>query len=187
VWFADEVDLSQFEDQAGFSINFPTIGSGITNATTNSAPSSRNGKSYNLDETINWVRGKHTLQFGGSYSRVSGWTKAQSLVPTLTLGVDTTNDPANAMFSTVNFPGAAGTDLTNARCGAPDWTHHDDWQQRAAGRATQLCTSASARPANIRTSGDSSSRIRGGPAASDGQCRVALADRHAVPERQRTG
>jgi Carboxypeptidase regulatory-like domain/TonB dependent receptor-like, beta-barrel len=116
VWFADEVELSQFDDQAGFSINFPTIANiGLTNATTNSAPSSRNGKSYNLDETINWVRGKHTLQFGASYSRVSGWTKAQSLVPTLTLGVDTTNDPANAMFSTVNFPGAAGTDLTNAR------------------------------------------------------------------------
>ena len=36
-------------------------------------------------------------------------------MPTLTLGVDTTNDPANAMFTNTNFPGAANADLTNAR------------------------------------------------------------------------
>lgn len=52
VWFADQVDLAQFADQGGFSINFPALGGNtLTNATTNAAPSSRNGKSFNLDET----------------------------------------------------------------------------------------------------------------------------------------
>jgi hypothetical protein len=116
VRFADEVDLAQFADQGGFSINFPSIGGGITNATTNAAPSSRNGKSWNLDESLNWLRGSHSMQMGASFSRIAGWTVAQTLVPTLTLGVDTNNDPANAaMFNTTFFPGAANADLTNAR------------------------------------------------------------------------
>jgi len=115
VWFADLVDASQFADQGGFSINFPAVGGGLTNATTNTGPSSRNGKSYSVENTVNWMRGTHSIQLGGSFSRVSGWTKAQTIVPTLTLGVDTNNDPANAMFNTTNFPGAAGADLNNAR------------------------------------------------------------------------
>ena len=93
------MDLSQFADQAGFNIGFPNVGIALTNATTNAAPSSRNGKSFNLDNSVNWLKGNHTVQFGASFSRVSGWMKAQTLVPALTLGVDTTNDPANAMFN----------------------------------------------------------------------------------------
>jgi hypothetical protein len=116
VWFADEVDRTQFDDQAGFSINFPDVGPGLTNATTNAAPSSRNGKSWNLDNTVNWLSGKHSFQFGATFSRIAGWTRAQTLVPSLTLGVDTTNDPANAaMFNATFFPGAATGDLNNAR------------------------------------------------------------------------
>ena len=114
VWFADTVSLDQFADQGGFSINFPNVGGAVTNATTNAGPTSRNGKSWNVDNTFNWLRGTHTIQFGGSFSRISGWTRAQTLAPALTLGVDTA-DPANAMFSPANFPGASTTDLANAR------------------------------------------------------------------------
>ena len=116
VWFADSVDSSQFVDQGGFNINFPNIFGGLASATTNAAPSSRNGKSLNIDNTVNWLRGSHAISFGGSFSRISGWTVAQTLVPALTLGVDTTFDPANAvMFTNTHFPGAANADLTNAR------------------------------------------------------------------------
>jgi hypothetical protein len=115
VWFADEVDFTQFEDQAGFNLGFPGIGAGITNATTNAAPSSRNGKSWNVDNTVNWLRGSHSVSFGANFSRIAGWTKAQTLVAGVNLGFDTTNDPANSMFTTAFFPGAAGGDLTNAR------------------------------------------------------------------------
>ena len=115
VWFADGVDTNQFIDQGGFSINFPNFAGGLTNATTNTGPTSRNGKSVNVDETLNWIRGAHSIQLGGSFSRVSGWTQAQAVVASLNLGVDTTNDPANVMFNTTNFPDAVATDLTNAR------------------------------------------------------------------------
>jgi hypothetical protein len=45
---------------------------------------------------------------------VNRWAVTQTPVPALTMGVDTT-DPASAMFTTGNFPGASSTDLTNAR------------------------------------------------------------------------
>ena len=115
VWFADLVSADQFIDQSGFSLNFPGIGAGITNASTNTGPTSRNGKSFNLDESLNWIKGTHSIQMGAQYSRVSGWMQAQQVVPTVTLGLDANNDPANGMFNTTNFPGAAGGDLTNAR------------------------------------------------------------------------
>ncbi|HYE88630.1 MAG TPA: carboxypeptidase-like regulatory domain-containing protein [Vicinamibacterales bacterium] len=114
VFFADSVGPSQFDEQGGFNINFPNIGSALTGAGTQDAPSSRNGKSLNVDNTFNWLFGAHSIQFGGSFSRISGWNNVQTLVPQLTLGVDVA-DPANAMFSTANFPGASTTDLTNAR------------------------------------------------------------------------
>ena len=115
VYFADSVVAEQFADQAGFDLNFPNVGSQLASVTTNRTHSSRNGKSWNLDNTVNWLRGKHTLQFGESFTRTSGWMRTKNIVPQVTLGVDANNDPANAMFSTTNFPTAANADLTNAR------------------------------------------------------------------------
>jgi hypothetical protein len=116
VYFADSVVAEQFADQGGFDFQFPNnTGLSLANATTNRTHSSRNGKSWNLDNTINWLIGKHSLQFGESFTRTSGWMETQNLVPQLSFGVDATNDPANAMFVDANFPGASNQDLTNAR------------------------------------------------------------------------
>jgi hypothetical protein len=115
VYFADSVNSDQFTDQGGFDLVFPNIGSALTGATTNRTHSSRNGKSWNLDNTINWLVGKHSIQFGESFTRTSGWMKNQNIVPQINFGVDTTNDPANAMFVDANFPGASNADLANAR------------------------------------------------------------------------
>ena len=115
VYFADSVNAEQFVDQAGFDLQFPNVGTQLTSATTNRAPASRNGKSWNLDNTVNWLIGRHSLQFGESFTRTSGWQTNQNLVPQISFGVDTANDPANAMFVDANFPGAANADLNNAR------------------------------------------------------------------------
>jgi hypothetical protein len=116
VYFADSVVADQFSDQAGFDFQFPNVtGLQLTGATTNRTHSSRNGKSWNLDNTINWLIGNHSLQFGESFTRTSGWMKNQNIVPQLSFGVDTANDPANAMFVDANFPGASNQDLTTAR------------------------------------------------------------------------
>lgn len=114
VFFADSVTGAHFDDQGGFNIAFPTLSTALTNATTNAGPTSRNGKSWNVDNTFSWLTGRHGIQFGGSFARLSGWTTAQNLVPSLTLGVDA-SDPANAMFTPASFPGASNADLASAR------------------------------------------------------------------------
>jgi hypothetical protein len=68
-----------------------------------------------IDETVNWLKGKHSLAFGASYTMAPLDLPIQpSMGPQLSLGVDP-SDPANSVFTTANFPGASATDLTNAR------------------------------------------------------------------------
>ena len=104
-------DATDFDNQGGFSL---TPGFGLTGATTETAPSARLGNNWNLDEKVNWLKGKHNFTFGAGFTQVNSVVENQTLVPTITFGVDT-NDPANGMFTTANIPGASNTDLTNAR------------------------------------------------------------------------
>src|SRR5262245_28711224 len=118
---ASAVDFSgTVANQAGFNLNFAPpnasspVFSTLTTATATSAPSRRNPKFSDISDTVNWTRGAHSLSFGGRYSWVTLTFNQQTLVPTINFGVDT-NDPANAMFTTANFPNASATDLNNAR------------------------------------------------------------------------
>ena len=143
---------------------FPNVGSALTGATTNRAHSSRNGKSWNLDNTINWLSGKHSVQFGASFTRTSGWMENQNIVPQITFGVDTTNDPANAMFVDANFPGAANADLTNARALYAFLTGrvtNIGSEVRLDGATGQYVYMGLAAPPSIRTSSACSCRTRG--------------------------
>jgi hypothetical protein len=75
----------------------------------------RSSNNRYIDETVNWQKGKHSLAFGASYTMAPlDLPITPSMGPTLPLGVDP-SDPASAMFTTANFPGASATDLTNAR------------------------------------------------------------------------
>jgi hypothetical protein len=59
-----------------------------------------------VEDTLNWLKGNHSFNFGGSWTRVNVWLHNQTLVPHVNFGV-LTSDPADAMFSATNFPGAA--------------------------------------------------------------------------------
>jgi Carboxypeptidase regulatory-like domain len=87
---------------------------GATYATVNPVPSRRNPLLRDFSDTLTWTRGAHSLTFGGKFTQVNLTFNQQTLVPAINFGVNT-NDPANAMFTTANFPGAAATDLNNAR------------------------------------------------------------------------
>lgn len=100
-------------NQDGFTLNMNGA-VGITNATVSAGPSRRNAPVWQFTDTLNWTRGSHSMSFGGTFSHINFWSWAQTVVPTIALGVDA-SDPANAMFNTTNFPGASNTDLTNAR------------------------------------------------------------------------
>ena len=116
VLFFPNVNPGQFTgslaNQDGFSIGIGAAG--ITSATVSTTPSRRNAPVKTFSDTLTWTRGSHSMSFGGSFTNINFWSFSQQQVPTITLGVDA-SDPANALFTTANFPGASATDLTNAR------------------------------------------------------------------------
>ncbi len=116
VLFFPNVNQGQFTgslaNQDGFNIGIGTAG--ITSATVSTTPSRRNAPVKQFTDTLTWTKGSHSMSFGGSFSNIDFWSWSQAQVPGITLGLDAT-DPATAMFSAANFPGASNTDLTNAR------------------------------------------------------------------------
>ena len=109
----DMYNNSAFGDMKGYALSWSNFKS-ISNPWPGSTPSSREGSTMVIEDTLNWLKGKHALTFGGSATRGDVWLKNQRLVPTVTLGF-ATGDPADTMFNTANFPGASSTDITNAR------------------------------------------------------------------------
>jgi hypothetical protein len=99
-----------FDGAGGFNLDFPLD---LTNGADQNNPSARSAGNWNLDNTINWQRGNHSLSFGGSlwFGRV--WVENQQMVPEIDFGVDS-DDPADDMFTTSNFPGASGGELDDA-------------------------------------------------------------------------
>lgn len=92
--------------------------SGITNPIVVTQPSRRNGPVKNVEDTLTWTKGSHNLSFGGSFTHVGSWEWWQTLAPTVSLGLNSTYDPAYIMFNsangTKNFPSASSTQYGNA-------------------------------------------------------------------------
>jgi Carboxypeptidase regulatory-like domain len=108
-----------FTDTDGYALDLVTSnnnanGLNLTNWHQENNPSWRWAGSWNLDDTLSWQKGKHSLSFGTSLYFGNAWENAQNMVSGITFGVDT-NDPANAMFIDANFRGASSGQLTDAR------------------------------------------------------------------------
>lgn len=100
-------------DMNGYLISWSAFKS-ISNPFGTAAYSAREGSTKVFENTLNWLKGKHSLIIGGSVTRGDVWLLNKQHVPTVTLGM-ASGDPADTMFNTTNFPGASSTDLTNAR------------------------------------------------------------------------
>lgn len=113
--FFPEVSPGDFNgtvaNQQGFNLGISAAG--ITNATVNNGPSRRNAPVKSFTDTVTWTRGSHSMSFGGSFTKINLFAQAQTMVPSISFGIDTT-DPASAMFVSANFPGAAAADITRA-------------------------------------------------------------------------
>ena len=112
ITFFPEVNSAQFANQQGFNLGINAAG--ITSATVVTGPNRNNSPAKNVYDNLSVVRNSHNLGFGFSFTQINRWAVTQTPIPAVTMGVDTT-DPASAMFTTANFPGASSTDLTNAR------------------------------------------------------------------------
>jgi hypothetical protein len=117
-YFASGVSASHYGNQAGFNLAFPL---GLTNASTPygqgnpTGEDPRNTPNWNIDNTLTWQRGTHSLTFGGSFSQFRYTQTVFNTVPTINFGVQASLDPADGLFSTANFPGASTGNLNDAR------------------------------------------------------------------------
>ncbi len=100
-------------DQGGFALQLSAFNS-LTNPTSRTAPSSRNNPTIDINDTVTWLKGNHSIGFGGTFTHIGLWAWDQTVVPTVAFGM-ATGDPASAMFNGTNFPGASNTDLQNAQ------------------------------------------------------------------------
>ena len=103
-----------FADLGGYAIDFDQ-NIGLTNWFTNSSIAARSAYQYSVDDTMTWQRGSHSLTVGGGAFLGRSWSDSQQQVPGINLGFNATSDPAAALFSTTNFPGASAAQLADAR------------------------------------------------------------------------
>ncbi len=120
VYFYTNTSPEMFNNQSGFSLGFGggpnnTEFSNLTGVTSVNNPQPRNTTNWNIDDNVSWLKGTHSLTFGGTFVQITHNQNSRNLVPTIGFGVDTTNDPARGMFSTTFFPGASTNQLSMAR------------------------------------------------------------------------
>ena len=72
-----------FDQQGGYALTFPL---GLTNAGNQNTPTARSAWSWNLDNTLNWQRGSHSLSFGTSFFFGNVWADNQQMVPSISHG-----------------------------------------------------------------------------------------------------
>jgi hypothetical protein len=111
---ASRTGIPTFADEGGYALDFDQ-NIGLTNWFTNNGPSWRAAPTYSIDESLTWLRGRHSVSFGGSFLRATAWENAQQMVPGIQLGFNAANDPANGLFTTANFANASAAQLTDAR------------------------------------------------------------------------
>jgi hypothetical protein len=101
-------------DQGGFLLNI-TRASGIDNAAETGAYSAREASTKLVENTLNWLKGNHSIQMGGAFTQGDVWLENQLRARTIDFSGLDSADPATGMFNTTNFPNASNTQLTQAR------------------------------------------------------------------------
>ena len=108
--FFPEDNADMFKDSGGYALQMSAFNS-IANPYSTASNSSREGSTKVIDDSVTWLKGKHSVSMGGSFIQANVWLKNQQYVPIMSFGV-VTGDPADAMFSST---GLSGTDLTKAK------------------------------------------------------------------------
>ena len=113
--FFDNATADMFANQGGFAVG---LGFDLTGAHPGGAagPSQRNTIPYSIDDTFSWLKGSHSMSFGGNFTRLDDWADNWNTVQSIGLGI-AAQDPAElaGMFSAANFPGSSNGNRNDAR------------------------------------------------------------------------
>jgi hypothetical protein len=119
--FSSGISPSDFDFAKGFDLSiggnatFP--GASVTSSTSRNSYSARQSPTYDFTDSMSWIKGNHSIMFGGQYKRIRLVdTIIGRIVPSVNFGLDST-DPAFAIFANTaaSLPGANATQLTEAR------------------------------------------------------------------------
>lgn len=117
VVFFPQNDATQFVNQGGVSQGISVAASGISNVTTVNNPQRRNTPTKQLSDNLSWIKGKHTLNFGGDVSSIDTFLSQTpgfvGVVPNVAYGQDT-SDPIENIFCVGAAPCGPFTSATNA-------------------------------------------------------------------------
>ncbi|HEX8071625.1 MAG TPA: carboxypeptidase-like regulatory domain-containing protein [Pyrinomonadaceae bacterium] len=124
--FRGDVTAEQFANQGGFNLNFNNVSTafGLSNVTagtpsavtgpgvslTGYSINRRNSPTKEFMDTVTWVKGTHSVNFGGNFKRIALFNlSVNQLVPFINFGVDTTDTAVNNAITnnSAAFPGAS--------------------------------------------------------------------------------
>ncbi|PWT90886.1 MAG: hypothetical protein C5B55_09045 [Blastocatellia bacterium] len=114
VLFFPEVNSGQFTNQAGYNLGIGQAAStalgtnAITTATVTTGPQRRNSPVKQFSDTLNWVHGNHSWNFGVNVTRINFWQQLTTVVPSANFVPSSTLDPNgfNAFSSLSGVSGA---------------------------------------------------------------------------------
>jgi hypothetical protein len=105
--FFPQVNPGQFTNQGGYTLglnNFASGGFTLQSATVTNAPSRRHTPVRQFSDNLTWIKGDHSFNFGGSYTKITYWNQAFTPVQSAVFTTSATLDPAgtNAFNTTAN-------------------------------------------------------------------------------------
>jgi len=106
--FGSEATSALFTGRRGYTLTFP-FGS---NPQTRSTQSRRHTPVTTIYDNLNWSKGTHSINFGGTFTHVKGYQQSTGTetIPGATFGI-ATSDPVNTgttgIFTSGNFPGSS--------------------------------------------------------------------------------
>jgi hypothetical protein len=107
VLFFPEVNSGQFVDQGGYNLGIGQAG--ITSATVTTGPQRRNTPVKQFNDTLNWVKGNHSWNFGANVTRINFWQQLTTVVPSAAFVPSSTLDkPGFDAFSPLQSAGVQG-------------------------------------------------------------------------------
>ncbi len=109
VKFFDEIGPDDYANQGGFFLNFPLM----DDATPSPNRQGRNAWNYTIEDSINWLKGSHSITAGGNFTHFQVYLDNTNQIPTINFGV-IEGDPALGMFVGSNFPGASSDQIDDA-------------------------------------------------------------------------
>ncbi len=110
VSFFDELGPDDWDNQNGFQLDFPIV----TEPTASPNRQGRNAWNVMIEDSINWLKGSHSITAGGTFTHFQLWSDNRNQIPTVGFDV-LPDDPAFGLFVGANFPGASTNQISTAR------------------------------------------------------------------------